>query len=172
MLHDCDTCDETFDSEEELQRHMRELEHFVSSDTFEYRNLAANRPTSSSASSSSDSESIELNVSPKLVPDSKDDDIGSLHLNDISSLIESGDSKQGVSIPVSAPKDISEFTRQWIATQAPTIPTLKDKKKQNTMKQKDTQSRVIKCETCDRKFPNSEAVNEHMKSKNHINSPT
>lgn len=172
MLHDCDTCDETFDSEEERQRHMRELEHFVSSDTSEDRNMATNRPASSSASLSSDSESIQPSVLPGSVPDGEEDDLESPH-DELSSLNDSSDEEQGVDIPTSAlPKQSSvEFTHQWIATQATTIPTLKEKKKHNKMKQKGTQSRVIKCETCDRKFPNLEAVNEHMESKNHFNPP-
>lgn len=183
MLHDCDTCDETFYSEEARQQHMRDLDHFVSSDAFEERNLARSRiAASSSASLSSDSGSIDFLVSPDLVPDNQDDDVEHLQLNELSSLNESCDGKgQGVQIPVSA---LSDRTNQWVATQSPPNPMSKEekneasllpipkkrKRQQKKRSGKGDQSPKIKCETCDVKFLNADAAHQHMTAKDHFQS--
>ncbi|KAE9968181.1 hypothetical protein EG328_007706 [Venturia inaequalis] len=195
MLHDCDTCDETFDNDEARQSHMRDLNHFINSDTSEKRNTTPHRiaasSSTSSSSSSSDSESSDLKISANMVPDTKNDALENMQLSDLSCREAE---EQGVRIPTSALSMRSrlESTKQWAATQNPhnTIPIEEDdeeeedenendavqiqtpkKKKRKRGKRKGKggdQSLTVKCETCDMRFVNREAVGQHMLAKEHF----
>lgn len=192
MLHDCDTCDETFDNDEARQSHMRDLNHFINSDTSEKRNTTPHRiaasSSTSSSSSSSDSKSSDLKISPDMAPDTKNGALKNMQLSDASCR---NAEEQGVRIPTSAlsMKSRLESTKQWAATQTPhnTIPIEEDdedeeeendamqiqppKKKRKRGKRKGKggdRSPMVKCETCDMRFVNREAVGQHMLAKEHF----
>ncbi|QDS68655.1 hypothetical protein FKW77_001931 [Venturia effusa] len=194
MLHDCDTCDETFETQQACQQHMQDLGHYISSDTSEVQNKTTNHlaASSSASSSSSDSEFGNLYIFLDSVPIVKDDDVGSLHFSGLSSLNGSSDSKdQGVAIPPSRMPDqtVKELTTIWVSNldQATQIPmSKKQMKKQRNLEQVEMEMEMeqkkktkkkgpqssIKCDTCDRKFVDREAVEQHMAAKRHFRSQT
>ncbi|TID13471.1 Beta-glucan synthesis-associated protein [Venturia nashicola] len=186
MLHDCDTCDETFDDEEACQLHMQDLGHYISSDTFEDRNRNTNRVVaSSSVSSLSDSESLDGNLVPDLVHDTKDDKDENIQLSKPSS---NDAEEQGISIPTSALpiRSKMESTKQWAATQNlahmprntvsegdRSFPVSKNKRRRRRRKGRKgsgDQSPTVKCETCHLKFSSLDAVEQHMVAKDHYRS--
>lgn len=135
MLHDCDTCDETFDEEEASHQHMREMGHAVNSDTSEYRAKNASRVatafSSGCSSSSSDSVSVDLDffLEP-VVSDRVDDDVESLDLGDTSSLNGSSDGEEkGVAVLVlNLPGgSLCGSTEHWVSDQVVRVPVSKKK---------------------------------------------